>query len=253
MSHINDNLGVQSYCFRAFKDNADVAAKVKQIGVDRIEVCGVHANFNDPAAWKDIVKIYQDAGVKIVAIGVQIFTGEDKEKRWFECAAAAGAEQITAHFNVDTFQTAVPKAVKLADEFDINIGIHCHGGYSFGGQPVVIKHLMSLGGPRIGLCLDTAWCMQIGPGPGNPVKWVSEFSGRIWGVHFKDFIFDKNAQWHDVVVGQGNLDLPAFTAALEKDQFHGTSIIEYEADENNPVPALTECVNTMRQTLAATA
>jgi hypothetical protein len=40
--------GVQSYCFRHFKDNADVAQKVLEIGVKSIEVCAVHADFNDP-------------------------------------------------------------------------------------------------------------------------------------------------------------------------------------------------------------
>ena len=250
MGHINDNLGVQSYCFRQFKDNGEVASMVKQIGVERIEVCAVHADFNDVSGWKQIVKTYEDAGVRIVSIGVQTFRGEDKEKAWFECAAAAGAKHISAHFTVDTFQDAAAKTAKLADEFDINIGIHCHGGYMFGGQPDVMNHLLKLGGPRIGVCLDTAWCMQIGPNAGNPVQWVEKFAGRIYGVHFKDFVFDKNAQWHDVVVGRGNLDLPAFTDVLEADGFKGVSIIEYEADADNPVPALTECVNSMRSVLA---
>jgi sugar phosphate isomerase/epimerase len=240
------DFGVQSYCFRSFKDNVDVARKVRQIGVNKLEICGVHADFLKPGDFKDIVKIYTDAGVEIVSLGVQTFVGADSEKSWFECARIAGAKHISAHFRVDSYTTAVPKATKLAEEFGIRIGLHLHGGYMFGGQPDVCEHLLKLGGPRLGLNIDTAWCMQIGPHAGNPLKWVEKFAGRIYGVHYKDFLFDKNAAWRDVVVGTGNLDLPAFIKALEAAKFDGMAVIEYEADPENPVPALTECVNKMR-------
>lgn len=240
------DFGVQSYCFRHFKDNAEVAEKVKDIGVSSIELCGVHADFNDPAAFKDVVKTYGDADVKIVSIGVQTFEGADKERQWFESAAAAGAKHISAHFKVDTFHTAVPKIAKLAEEFGIRVGIHCHGGYMFGGSPDVLDHLIKLGNGKIGLCIDTAWCMQIGPRNGKPVEWAKKYAGSIFGVHYKDFTFDKNAQWNDVIVGTGNLDLPAFVKALEAGGFDGMAVIEYEADVENPVPALTKCVEQMR-------
>lgn len=247
MAAIDQDLGVQSYCFRHFKDNAQVAQMVKQIGLSAIEICAVHADFNDVAAWKDVVKIYSDAGIKILSIGVQTFSGDAKEREWFECAAAAGAKHISAHFRVDSFTTAVPKVQGWCDEFGIRVGIHCHGGYMFGGQPDVMRHLLSLGQPQIGVNIDTAWCMQIGPRQGDPVKWAQDFAGKVYGVHYKDFTFDKNAMWHDVVVGTGNLDLPAFTKALDDGGFDGMAVIEYEADVENPVPALTKCVQTMRE------
>ncbi|MDA3961872.1 MAG: sugar phosphate isomerase/epimerase [Planctomycetota bacterium] len=239
--------GVQSFCFRNFKDNDDVAAKVKEIGLSSIEVCAVHADFNDPAAHDGVIASYKNAGVDIVSIGVQTFTGNEAvERNWFEFAKKAGAKYISAHFNVDTFDKAVPAAVKLCDEYDIKIGIHCHGGYRFGGSPDVIDHLLKIGGPRIGVNIDTAWCMQIGPRQGQPVEWVKRFGERVYGVHYKDFVFDKSAKWEDVIVGTGNLDLPAFIAALEEIGFDGYPVIEYEANPENPVPALKECVSSMR-------
>ena len=69
-------------------------------------------------------------------------------------------------------------------------------------------------------------------------------------MHYKDFTFDKDAMWNDVVVGTGNLDLPAFVGALEKANFDGVAVIEYEADVESPVPALTQCVERMRQSAA---
>ena len=240
------DFGVQSYCFRDFKDNADVARKVREIGVNKVEVCAVHANFHDLAAWKDVVKIYRDAGVSIVSLGVETLVGDAKERDIFECAAAAGAKHISVHFRVDSFPEAIRKTQKLSDEFGVRVGIHCHGGYSFGGAPEVLDHLIKLGAPQVGVCIDTAWCMQIGPGPGNPVEWAKRYAGHIYGIHYKDFVFGRDGQWSDTVVGEGNLKLAEFVQALNKDGFDGMAVIEYEADPQNPVPALKRCVEVMR-------
>ncbi len=237
------DFGVQSYCFRDFKDNADVAQKVREIGVDKIEVCGVHADLNKPETFGNVVKTYNDAGVEVISIGVQTFSGADTEEKWFECAKIAGAKHISAHFRVDSFEPAIKKTAALCRKYGIKVGIHCHGGYMFGGSADVIGHLIKIGEGEIGLCIDTAWCMQAA---GSPVKWAEQFAGQIYGIHYKDFTFDRAAKWTDVVVGTGNLDLPAFVAALKTGKFDGMAVIEYEADPSNPVPALTECVKKMR-------
>src|SRR5215210_8441241 len=75
------DFGVQSYCFRNFKDNNQVAELVKQIGLNKIEVCGVHADFEDPESFKGVVSTYESAGVKVVSIGVQTFTGDVAKER----------------------------------------------------------------------------------------------------------------------------------------------------------------------------
>ena len=108
---------------------------------------------------------------------------------------------------------------------------------------------MGLGGPEIGLCIDTAWAMQIGPHDGNPLKWAERFSGRIYGTHLKDFTFASNGQWKDVVVGTGNLDLPGYVQALQAGGFNGMAVIEYEGDVENPEPSLKGCVEAVRAAL----
>lgn len=243
------DFGVQSYCFRHFKDNAVVARKVRGIGLEKIEVCAVHADFNDPDQFAEIVSIYKNEGVSVCSIGVQTFSGNPSEKAWFECAALAGAKHISAHFRLDTYPGAIAQVRAWSREFGIRVGIHCHGGYQFGGSPDVLQHLIALGGPEIGLCIDTAWAMQIGPRQGNAVQWVERFGKSIYGVHFKDFTFKPDGAWEDVIVGTGNLDLPAFVAALNQSGFDGMAVIEYEADVEAPDNALQRCVESMRATL----
>ena len=86
------DFGIQSFCFRNFKSNKDVVKKVKEIGLDKIEICEVHADFKDAESWKEVVHLYQNSGVSIISIGVQTFTGDPSEKLYFECAAIAGAK-----------------------------------------------------------------------------------------------------------------------------------------------------------------
>jgi sugar phosphate isomerase/epimerase len=110
-----------------------------------------------------------------------------------------------------------------------------------------MTHLLSLGAPEIGVCLDTAWALQIGPKSGNPVDWVRKFPQSIYGLHLKDFVFGPDGSWRDVIVGEGNLDLPGLLAALGEISFDGMCVLEYEADPEDPVPALRRCIESMRR------
>jgi len=240
------DFGVQSWCFRETKTNAEVAKKVRDIGVDKLELCGAHADFHNLTTFKDVAKTYQDAGVSIISFGVETLVGDEKERDLFECAAIAGAKHISVHFKVDSFPEAIKKTQKLSDEFGVRVGIHCHGGYCFGGQPDVLDYLIKLGAPQIGVCIDTAWCLQIGPYLGKPVEWAKRYAGHIYGIHYKDFTFERSGQWVDTVVGEGNLHLPAFIQALDGNGFDGMAVIEYEGDVHNPIPALKNCVKAMR-------
>ena len=44
--------GVQSFCFRNTKDNVEVAKLVKEIGLDAIELCRLHVDFDNPEVYK---------------------------------------------------------------------------------------------------------------------------------------------------------------------------------------------------------
>ena len=65
--------------------------------------------------------------------------------------------------------------------------------------------------------------------------------------YIKDFVFDSSGKPEDVIVGQGNLKLDALFSVLKESGFAGTSILEYEGDIENPVPALQNCVDAVRK------
>lgn len=234
-------LGVQSYCFRGFQDGASVAAKVKEIGLSRIELCVRHADFWTPAAFPAVLEAYRAAGVEAVSIGVNPVTGDEaKDRSLFEFCRAAGARHMSVDFAPDDLAARLRTAEKLSEEYGVLCGIHVHGGRHWLGSGQALRWVFSQCSKRIGLCLDTAWAMDAGE---DPVKMIGEFGDRLHLLHLKDFIFDRAGRPDDVVVGTGNLDLQALQKALRQSGFRGLAILEYEGDVNDPVPALKECVN----------
>src|SRR5687767_10088492 len=92
------NLGVQSYCFRGWKENARVIEGIQRLGLTSVELCGVHCNFRDEAGFQGVLDEYRRAGISINSIGVETITGADDEKSIFEFARQAGARWISVDF-----------------------------------------------------------------------------------------------------------------------------------------------------------
>ncbi len=243
MTDLSGDLGVQSYCFRAFKEIPALLEQIAGIGLSRCEFCGVHGDFGDEKAFAGVIRQFQAAGVAITSIGVQMFRGDPAEEKWFAAARAAGAKMIGANFDVSRMPGVFARAEKLAEKYDLRVGIHNHGGYAWLGNSDMLRHVLNITGERIGLCLDSAWCLQAGE---DPVKWAREFSGRLYGVHIKDFVFDRAGKWTDVVVGTGNLKLKEFLQACAAAPHLEAVTVEYEGDVENPGPALRECVAAVR-------
>ena len=239
------DLGVQSYCFRHFKDNAQVAQLVRECGLDKIELCAVHADFGDESSFDKVIETYRAAGVQIVSIGVQGANGEeDKERKYFEFAKRAGANHMSVHFGAQTFPDCYRVSEKLSQEYGVYVGIHNHGGYHWLGNSEILSRVFSDTNERIGLCIDTAWALDAKQ---NPVQMAEKFANRLYGAHIKDFIFDRARNPEDVVVGTGNLDLPAFVKLANASPTMKFCVLEYEGDVENPVPALKECVEAVRR------
>jgi sugar phosphate isomerase/epimerase len=246
MNDVAKNLAVQSWCLRAFKSTEQVIEHLKALGLRNIELCREHCNFTDEAGFDDVIGRYRAAGINIVSLGVESFAGDlKKEEKYFKFAQKAGCRHITATFSVDHMPAALHAAEKLAEQYDINIAIHNHGGYDWLGNRKQLAHVFSQSGKRIGLCLDTAWALQAGE---NPITMAEQYVDRLYAVHLKDFVFDRAGRWLDVVIGEGNLDLAAILQIIKIQAPQDCkAIIEYEGDVENPAPALIRCVAAVRK------
>jgi inosose dehydratase len=233
-------IAIQSWCYRHFKELPEFLTQLKAAGVSATELCGVHAKFSEPASAGPILDRFKKAKVQIVAIGVEGMTGDDaKDRPRFEWCKAAGVKNMSITFQPSLMFDGLKKVEKLADEFDMKLGIHNHGGYDWLGNDTILKYIFSKTSERIGLHLDTAWALDAKQ---DPIVLLEKFADRLHGVHLKDFVFDRAREPEDVIIGTGNLDLPKFMGLLKQVDFDGPLVIEYEGDESNPVPALKECV-----------
>ena len=248
MSDVIDWLGVQSFCFRGFEDNAKVAELVREIGLRRIELCRAHVGFDDPAQHEPAIEAYRRAGVEIDAVGVEKIDVEpEKLENLFAFAHKAGARVISCDYRPGMTDEQQERATELARKHGIRLAIHVHGGHHWLGNSQILAHVFekarARGDETLGLCLDTAWALHARQ---DPVKMAADFADRLFDVHIKDFVFDRAGKGEDVIVGEGNLDLPGLLAQLREGGFDGPCVLEYEADVNDPVPALERCVKAVR-------
>lgn len=240
---IHQTFGIHSYCFRNFT-NEEFIASAQKLGVDNVSLSNVHGRFQEPQGFADLVALYRDAGLMISNIGVVQLSGDEKaDRNPFEFARLAGTKILAVNFKPKGFEAASELAQRLAEEYEVHCGIHNHGGYHWLGNSEILAHVFENSGPRLGLFLDTAWALAAGE---DPVKMARRFGERLYGIHLKDFIFNGNGKPEDVVVGTGGLDLPAFVRTVEEVGFSGSCTLEYEAEPENPLPALLQCAEAIR-------
>jgi inosose dehydratase len=237
-------LGIQSWCFRGLKGHERVMQALRECGVDRIELSAAHLQ---PTAERDlaaVVELYRRGGVTISSYGVYGFDGDEGKARGvFELARLAGFDVISADLKAGGLEVAE----RLCREYGKRIAIHNHGRRHRLGPVWALEELFGRASKNVGLCLDTAWMIDSGE---DPVAVARKFADRLYGLHVKDFVFDRAGKPEDVVVGQGNLDLAGLLGLLVQTKFGGYFTLEYEGDVENPVPAVRECVEAIRKTLA---
>ncbi|MBC8105123.1 MAG: sugar phosphate isomerase/epimerase [Anaerolineae bacterium] len=244
---MNQPIAIQSWCYRHFKEVPAFIEQLKSTGVSATEICAVHADFSAPATFAKTIEQFKKADVKLVAIGVEYLSGNtEKDQPRFEFCKQAGIKHMSISFQPESMWDGLKNIEKLADQYDLKLSIHNHGGYDWLGNATILKYIFSKTSERIGLHLDTAWAIDAKQ---DPIKLAEQFSKRLYGVHVKDFVYDRARIPSDVIIGTGNLDLPKLMTSLQQMNFSGPLVIEYEGDEQNPVPALKKCVEVMKKVM----
>ena len=239
-----DKLGIQTYSFRGFQGQ-EILDKVRACGLSHVELCTMQADFTNPQALEALLESYRHAQITIDALGVH-GVGSPLDEAVFSFAQRAGIRVIGCDFAPTFALEGFRAAERLAERFDVRLAIHNHGGWHWLGSSQMLTAVFANTSQRIGLCLDTAWAMHSGE---NYLEMIRRFGKRLYGLHVKDFVFDRAHGFKDVVIGRGNLDLPALSQALEEVGYAGYAALEYEGEPEDPVPAITACVAAAREEL----
>ncbi|MBQ9503064.1 MAG: sugar phosphate isomerase/epimerase [Lentisphaeria bacterium] len=230
MFDLKKNIGIKTFSFREIKDNAACAETILRCGSTVADLSGAHVNYDDPSGWESVIAAYRSRGVDIVGIGaVSMHPEEDWNRRYFEFCRKSGAKLVTFSFPMEDWEKSAASVEKLSEEYHIPAAIHNHGGYDWLGNSTALGYVFKRTSPRIGLCLDTAWCLHIERE--DPVGWMKKFKDRIYGFHFKDFLWEPRGKHRDTVVGEGALDLPGVLAAFKELPHVRCAVLEYEGKD----------------------
>lgn len=240
-------LGIQSYCFRSFPTISSLIECLQQVDLAYVELYPGHLDFNADESTITAALAQLDAsGITVDGYGaVSIANDESMIRRYLQFCRQANVACGTIG---DIDDAAEDLLQQLCDEYEMNVAMHNHGRKHRYGSYESIRELLSRTGPRVGVCLDTAWALDAGE---DPVEGIELFADRLYGVHLKDFVFGDDGTPEDVIIGRGGLDVPVFMQNLSRCGFDGYMSLEYEGNPENPVPEIVECVAVVRETIAS--
>jgi sugar phosphate isomerase/epimerase len=234
-------LGIQSYCYRVYQDLESLADALEQSGLKAVEMWRGHLPFDsDAETIRHAVTYLAGRGIKFSSYGaVTITEDEEQARQVLELAKIIGVKAVTMKVKHEAYTMLE----KLLEEYDLYCAMHNHGRNHIYGTMAKLDAMIAQTSPRFGVCLDTAWMLDAGE---DPLEAARHFADRLYGVHLKDFLFDADEKPHDVIIGQGKLDLPGFMRVLQDIDFSGYLSIEYEGVEEDPIPNTVKCVEAVQ-------
>ena len=241
-------LGVASYSLRHFS-RSQAIEMTKALGVRYINLKSMHLPYETPpteiaAARREV----ESAGLAIVGGGLITFETDTDEgvRKYFDYAKAAGMPLI-----VGTCKPGVLSRVeKFVKQYDIKVAIHNHGpeDENFPSPYDVLRVVKDMD-PRVGLCIDLGHTVRTGT---DVVRAIADAGPRLLDMHAKD-LRDLMVTESQCVVGEGKIPIPAIFQQLSAIRYSGYVNLEYEIDENDPLPGMQRSFAYMRGVVAGLA
>lgn len=241
-------LGVASYSLRQFQRGLAIRM-LRQLGITNVSVKEFHLPYRStPQEIARGVQDFRKAGVAIVSGGV-VYLLEDSDedmRRYFEYAKACGTPMLI----VAPTRAALPRMEKFVKEYGVAAAIHNHGPEDkhFPTPESALEAIQGMD-PRVGVCIDVGHTTRAG---GDPVKSIEAAGLRLLDVHIKD-LRDLREKGSDVPVGEGAMPVAAILKALRARSYQGVVNLEYEIDEDAPLPGMMKSFAYMRGVLAGLA
>jgi len=238
-------MGAQSYSLRNF-NMVEAVRHLNGMGLHFVEFYGKHLAVNaSDETIAETRKVLAKADIAMSAHGVNSFGADHKANRKiFAFAKRAGIKNITANPKPESFDSLD----KLCEEFKIRIAIHNHGPGALYDSIASVQKAVKGRHPLLGACVDTGHFIRSRE---DPVKAVRELGPRVFALHIKDEEKQEKRS-RNVIIGTGHLDLPGLFTALRQIKFpaDGSVSLEYEANPQNPVDEMKQCLAAARKAIA---
>lgn len=133
-------------------------------------------------------------------------------------------------------------------EYDVRYAIHNHGpdDLPYSTADATMKWIGDLD-PRIGICLDIGHNLRSGV---CPIEDLRRHHARIYDLHLKN-VTAADRSGKTVELGRGLIRIPDLVRALRDVGYAGVCSLEFEKDENDPLPGVAESIGYFRGVLDA--
>ncbi len=235
-------LGLTSYTFRAFSLD-EVVAMTLRLGLEAIALKSVHlALDSSPEVVGTAAAKVRAAGLDLYGCGVVYMKSENEIRQAFDYARAAGISIIIGVPDIEL----LPLAEKAVRDCGIKLALHNHGPADriYPTPEDAYLKIRDLD-PRVGLCLDAGHAARSGLDPADEAE---RFFERLLDVHIKD-VTSADAQGGPVEIGRGVVDIPKLLQTLIRLGYGGKVSLEFEKDENDPLPGAAESAGYLRGVL----
>jgi sugar phosphate isomerase/epimerase len=238
-------LGVATYSLRGFNRTVAISILTKKLHERYINIKDFHLAMGPASDVRKGREEFEKAGLVILGGGTISFPTADEAdiRRRFDYAKNAGMPLIVAA----PHQDVLPKLEKFVKEYDIKLAVHNHGpeDHEFPTPQSILERIGGMD-PRVGLCIDVGHTARTGK---DVVQSIREAGARLLDMHIKDLrnFHDRDSQ---VPVGDGIMPIPGIFRELTRMQYKGGVMLEYEIDEDDPVPGMLRSFAYMRGVLA---
>jgi sugar phosphate isomerase/epimerase len=236
-------VGAASYSLRRFSLDQALAA-TQRMGIHYISLKDVHLPVTSTADQiAEAKRKTADYGITITSCGVLYLKDSDDDmRRALDYVHALGASVAV----VGVSRQMLPRLNQIIANYDLKAAIHNHGpGDKLFPSPLEVFDAVQSFDRKIGLCMDLGHTFRLGEDLVSDVRKTRE---RLYSMHFKD-LDSRAVKAKGVPVGMGVMPIIPLLRELLTMHYKGEVQLEYEVEENDPVPGMEESFGFMRGVL----
>ena len=222
----------------------------QQLEARRLHLLGsfVPVKMGDASASVEVIARIRKVGKLLAELKAPFLVMADDQSNERNAFSGRGHDKNCPTLSADQWRHVgkiVSDAEHVANEFGLDLVFHPHVATYVETPEEVERFFDAASHTRVGLCLDTGHCVY---GLGDSVKEAEKYKDKLRFVHIKDcnanvladarrnsWTFEEAIE-HKVftVIGQGNVDFPAFFRALVKIGYAGWSVVEQDVKFGDP-------------------
>jgi len=240
-------VAVQTYTFNRFSLE-ETLAKLKGLGLDGVECYPgqkLSAKYPNVKVGPEMSaeqrgymkKLLNDAGLKMVSFGVASTRSEKETAKLCDFAQEFGCRTIVTEDCVSQF----PIWERECEKRGMTMCLHNHGleaSNQYYDPYVAIKYTKNF--KRVMLNPDVGHTQRAGF---DPLASLKMYDGKIGSIHIKDH----DSKFEAVALGKGTVGIRKMLDILDRQGYDGFFVIEYEANFDNNLAEVKECVDFLRK------